>query len=221
MQRSGNLHVLRMLNSGINCFPCVKCISSSHWCLAGHAAKGEFTTATSIGTCCCTNFNCRHLQFYESLYGCIIETKQRIQTKEGFGNNSAQLFSQLYIENLCLTLVSLFIAWFLVEISVFPLNKYFDVIQQPNGIFDIGITIAILILQPLTASIYPFLNSNTTRLSIHYGNRQWWKIVCCKKPLSEYSVYRGIHSNSCFHVLRQTTVWNDSYRFRLWHRLYR
>ena len=36
------------------------------------------------------------------------------------------------------------------------LNKYFDVIQQPNGIFDIGITIAILILQPLTASIYPF-----------------------------------------------------------------
>jgi tRNA (guanine-N1)-methyltransferase len=26
MQRSGNLHVLRMLNSGINCFPCVKCI---------------------------------------------------------------------------------------------------------------------------------------------------------------------------------------------------
>ena len=85
--------------------------------------RGNFTTATSIGTCCCTNFNCRHLQFYESLYGCIIETKQRIQTKKVFGNNSAQLFSQLYIENLCLTLVSLFIAWFLVEISVFPLNN--------------------------------------------------------------------------------------------------
>lgn len=169
MQRSGNLHVLRMLNSGINCFPCVKCIFIQPLMFGRTCCKGEFTTATSIGTCCCTNFNCRHLQFYESLYGCIIETKQRIRTKESFGNNSAQLFSQLYIENFCLTLVSLFIAWFFVEISTFPLNKYFDVIQQPNGIFDIGITIAILILLPLTASIYPFLNSNTTRLSIHYG----------------------------------------------------
>lgn len=94
---------------------------------------------------------------FMSLYTVVLlKRSKEFGLKKVFGNNSAQLFSQLYIENLCLTLVSLFIAWFLVEISVFPLNKYFDVIQQPNGIFDIGITIAILILQPLTASIYPF-----------------------------------------------------------------
>ena len=92
-----------------------------------------------------------------SLYTVVLlKRSKEFGLKKVFGNNSAQLFSQLYIENLCLTLVSLFIAWFLVEISAFPLNKYFDVIQQPNGIFDIGITIAILILLPLTASIYPF-----------------------------------------------------------------
>ena len=94
---------------------------------------------------------------FMSLYTVVLlKRSKEFRLKKVFGNNSAQLFSQLYIENLCLTLVSLFIAWFLVEISAFPLNKYFDVIQQPNGIFDIGITIAILILQPLTASIYPF-----------------------------------------------------------------
>lgn len=111
MQRSGNLHVLRMLNSGINCFPCVKCIFIQPLMFGRTCCKGEFTTATSIGTCCCTNFNCRHLQFYESLYGCIIETKQRIQTKEGFWKQfSTAILPTIYREfmsDTCIIIYSL------------------------------------------------------------------------------------------------------------------
>lgn len=94
---------------------------------------------------------------FMSLYTVILlKRSKEFRLKKVFGNNSAQLFLQLYIENFCLTLVSLFIAWFFVEISAILLNKYFDVAPQSNGMFSVVMTLVILILLPLAVSAYPF-----------------------------------------------------------------
>ncbi|MCO7113165.1 hypothetical protein NIB75_12835 [Bacteroides uniformis] len=144
MQRSGNLHVLRMLNSGYQLLPMREVYfhpAIDVWqdmLQRGNLPQLHLLALVAVLILIVGIFN------FMSLYTVVLlKRSKEFRLKKVFGNNSAQLFSQLYIENLCLTLVSLFIAWFLVEISVFPLNKYFDVIQQPNGIFDIGITIAI------------------------------------------------------------------------------
>ena len=94
---------------------------------------------------------------FMSLYTVILlKRSKEFGLKKVFGNNSAQLFLQLYIENFCLTFVSLFIAWFFVEISAIPLNKYFDMAPQSNGMFSVVMTLVMLILLPLAASAYPF-----------------------------------------------------------------
>lgn len=94
---------------------------------------------------------------FMSLYTVILlKRNKEFGLKKVFGNNSAQLFLQLYIENFCLTFVSLFIAWFFVEISAIPLNKYFDMAPQSNGMFSVVMTLVMLILLPLAASAYPF-----------------------------------------------------------------
>lgn len=94
---------------------------------------------------------------FMSLYTVILlKRSKEFGLKKVFGNNSAQLFLQLYIENFCLTFVSLFIAWFFVEISAIPLNKYFDMVPQSNGMFSVVMTLVMLILLPLAASAYPF-----------------------------------------------------------------
>lgn len=94
---------------------------------------------------------------FMSLYTVILlKRSKEFGLKKVFGNNSAQLFLQLYIENFCLTFASLFIAWFFVEISAIPLNKYFDVAPQSNGMFSVVMTLVMLILLPLAALAYPF-----------------------------------------------------------------
>ncbi|WP_418699052.1 ABC transporter permease [Bacteroides sp.] len=95
---------------------------------------------------------------FMSLYTVVLLKRgKEFGLKKVFGNNSRQLFTQLYAENFCLTLFSLFIAWFFVEVSAQPLNHYLEVTQQSGLRFNIGITVAILCLLPLLASIYPYL----------------------------------------------------------------
>ncbi|MEL5892746.1 FtsX-like permease family protein [Bacteroides sp. GD17] len=95
---------------------------------------------------------------FMSLYTVVLLRRgKEFGLKKIFGNNSKQLFTQLYTENFSLTLFSLFIAWFLVEISAKPLNHYLELTQQSGIRFDVGITVVILCLLPLLASIYPYL----------------------------------------------------------------
>ncbi|MEG1563947.1 MAG: FtsX-like permease family protein [Bacteroides sp.] len=87
----------------------------------------------------------------------LLKRSKEFGLKKIFGSNSKQMFSQLYAENFCLTLISLFIAWFLVEISAKPLNQYLEVTQQSAFMFDAGISIVFLCLLPLITSIYPYI----------------------------------------------------------------
>lgn len=95
---------------------------------------------------------------FMSLYTVIILKRGReFGLKKIFGSNSKQLFYQLYIENCSLTILSTFIAWFLIEVSTKPLERYLEIARQSDILFDLGITIVFISILPLITSIYPFL----------------------------------------------------------------
>lgn len=95
---------------------------------------------------------------FMSLYTVVLlKRSKEFGLKKIFGSNPQQLFHQLYTENLCLTVVALFIGWFLVEISTKPLIQYLEVTQQSNFLFDGIITFVFLCILPLLASVYPYL----------------------------------------------------------------
>ncbi|MDR2383148.1 MAG: ABC transporter permease, partial [Prevotellaceae bacterium] len=77
--------------------------------------------------------------------------------KKIFGASSGNIFAQLFVENLLLTVVSLFIAfWLVVALSPFVENT-FGIRQYPNLRFDICLVLILTVLLPATASFAPYL----------------------------------------------------------------
>lgn len=114
---------------------------------------------------------------FMSLYTVILLKRgKEFGLKKIFGSNSRQLFFQLYSENFCMTSLSLFIAWFLIEISAKPLSLYLEITQKSTFLWDAGITMTFLCLLPLIASIYPYIKykyrtSASTLQSIYTGGK--------------------------------------------------
>ena len=95
--------------------------------------------------------------------------------KKVYGVSRSTLFLQIWLENFLLSTSALLIAWFLIEVTQIPvnhlLNTHFTYIP-----FDGWLSLGILLILPLIASIYPFMKysfSSPIRSiqSIGWGNR--------------------------------------------------
>lgn len=81
--------------------------------------------------------------------------------KKVFGVHGKTLFAQIWIENTLLISSALLIAWFMIEITVIPVENLFSY-HFSYTLFDIGLSVGILILLPLITSIYPYAKYNYT-----------------------------------------------------------
>ena len=73
-----------------------------------------------------------------------------------FGQKHWNLFCQVWTENILQVLAALFVAWLVVEIS----KPYVDqLMEEAFGYswFDLHLTLAVLIVVPLIAAVYPFV----------------------------------------------------------------
>lgn len=73
-----------------------------------------------------------------------------------FGQTPLNLFVQAWIENLIQVIISVFVAWMVVELSREHVNEIFEEVFLYSW-FDFQLTMAILLFVPLVVAIYPFV----------------------------------------------------------------
>lgn len=77
--------------------------------------------------------------------------------KKIFGAGKGQIFWQIYGENLLMTLIAVFLAWFFIEIAQSYLSTRLNFEVIPNPVFSILFSVLILIFLPLITSLHPYL----------------------------------------------------------------
>ena len=77
--------------------------------------------------------------------------------KKVFGANKTQLFLQLYMENLFMAVIAVFLAWALIELSDVFLTNQLGIAVQGDQRFDLWLSCLILLVLPFITTLYPFL----------------------------------------------------------------
>lgn len=120
---------------------------------------------------------------FVNLYMVLMQRRKREwAVRKVFGQKPQNLFVQVWAENLVLTLLAIFLAWLLVEVFN-PVVS--EMLGEPFGysIFDIQLTLDILIAVPLIAAIYPFvqyvLQPPVTSLKETASGRQSIRVRLC------------------------------------------
>lgn len=95
---------------------------------------------------------------YISIYTLILQRRNReFGLKKVFGSGVHHVVGQLFVENLLLIGIALFIAWIAVELAGGMLQAYFGLTQVVSVSFDCFLSLGILCLLPLVVSVYPLM----------------------------------------------------------------
>lgn len=99
-----------------------------------------------------------------NLYLVLMVKRSRVYgLRKVFGASNKVLFIQIFTENFLLVAAAMFIARFIVEITVIPISHLFD-FQYTNTAFDWILSISILIALPLLVSIYAYVHCQRSML---------------------------------------------------------
>lgn len=90
----------------------------------------------------------------------MLKRAREFGMKKVFGANSHQVAIQLYLENLFMTGIALFIAWIFIELSIDTVNGILSIPIISNTKFSLLLSLSILFLLPLITSVYPFIRYN-------------------------------------------------------------
>lgn len=88
----------------------------------------------------------------------IIKRGRELGMKKVFGARPAQLFIQLYAENLVLTTISLFLSWMIIEITLPIQENQLGITATVGSSFNMILTVILLLGLPLIITLYPFFN---------------------------------------------------------------
>lgn len=89
----------------------------------------------------------------------MMKRSKEYGVKKVFGIHGRTLFAQLWMENMLLISIALFIAWFIIEITTVPVSRWLGS-EVPYTLFDFILSLGVWILLPLITVIYPFLKYN-------------------------------------------------------------
>lgn len=90
----------------------------------------------------------------------MLKRAREFGMKKVFGANSRQVAMQLYLENLFMTGIALFIAWIFIELSIDAVNGKLGIPDMPNMRFSQLLSLSILFVLPLVTSVYTFIRYN-------------------------------------------------------------
>lgn len=92
-----------------------------------------------------------------------------------FGAGKFRMFSHIFVENLLLSAFAVLLAWGLIELTRIPVEHFFG-FSFPYTAFDWQLSLALLFLLPLVASLYPYfrftrIQPSVSIRSVSTGNR--------------------------------------------------
>lgn len=88
----------------------------------------------------------------------IIKRSRELGMKKVFGARPAQLFIQLYAENLVLTAIALFLSWTIIEITQPIQINQLGIAATVGSSFNTILSLGLLLGLPLIITLYPFFN---------------------------------------------------------------
>ena len=123
----------------------------SSFLLRGDAATVRYLTAAAILILLVGLFN------YINLYVVMMLKRGReLALKKILGAGNGRLFMQLYVENVGLCAAALFFAWFILEITRWPVAEWFGIPVMSDLRFDLTLSGVVLFVFPLLLVAYPY-----------------------------------------------------------------
>lgn len=86
----------------------------------------------------------------------LMKRSREYGIKKVLGLSRLSLLGEIWLENFVLVLASLFVAWLLIEITVVPVECLLGE-QISYTVFDVWLSLGILLLLPLLTSVYPYV----------------------------------------------------------------
>ncbi|WP_448779652.1 ABC transporter permease [Bacteroides congonensis] len=90
----------------------------------------------------------------------ILKRAREFGVKKVYGASGIQIFSQIYMENVCMVAVSMLLIWTLIEVTAGVFASVYSIPVKPDLKFDISLSFILLFGLPFITSVYPFLRYN-------------------------------------------------------------
>src|SRR5690554_5355290 len=101
---------------------------------------------------------------YIHLFAAILSKRGReFGLKKFFGASQGQIFGQIYMENLSMTLIALFLALFLTEVAAKMLSGWLDPSFKIDPAFIVLFSVIVLGILPLILSIHPLFRIRSSK----------------------------------------------------------
>lgn len=120
--------------------------------LQGNASSVHILSVTALLLLLVGVFNFVHLNSVV-----ILKRRKEFSMKKVFGARPAQLFIQLYIENLFLTAFALFLAWVIIEMTYDIQVHILEIKSIVQKHYNIWISILLLLLLPAITALHTFV----------------------------------------------------------------
>lgn len=104
----------------------------------------------------------------------VLNRGKEFGVKKMFGAKGSQIFKQIYLENILMTLIALFLAFFFAEIAEEMLAYNLHFVFKTNRQFIVILSLSVLLILPFITSFYPFIKYHfsapiTSLRQVHFG----------------------------------------------------
>lgn len=104
----------------------------------------------------------------------VLNRGKEFGVKKMFGAKGSQIFKQIYLENILMTLIALFLAFFFAEIAEKMLAYKLHFVFKTNRQFIVILSLSVLLILPFITSFYPFIKYHfsapiTSLRQVHFG----------------------------------------------------
>ncbi|MEG1664466.1 MAG: FtsX-like permease family protein [Mucinivorans sp.] len=86
----------------------------------------------------------------------LLRRNREIGVKKVFGAATRSIIRTLYVENLVMIALSIFLGWALVDITRGVVQSYLGISMVGSTLFDVGLSLGMLLVLPLLTTIYPY-----------------------------------------------------------------
>ena len=86
----------------------------------------------------------------------MLKRNKEFSIRKVYGGSGRSVFGQLFLENLCIGAVALFLVWTVVEVTRVPVERGLQIPVRSDLAFDLGLSLLVLVGMPLLTTLYPF-----------------------------------------------------------------
>ncbi|MDD3038578.1 FtsX-like permease family protein [Bacteroides sp.] len=90
----------------------------------------------------------------------ILKRAREFGIKKVYGANGLQIFFQIYAENVYMVGIALLFIWMLIEATIGIFSSVYAIPVQSDLVFDLSLSLILLVGLPFVTSIYPFMRYN-------------------------------------------------------------